>query len=109
VGHVRPGEFFGEMSLLTGEPRTATVVAATDTLTYEISKADMDSIFLTRPQLAESMSRVVAKRRLANDDAYARASAPEKAEHEATLARQIAEKIHRFFGAVFEMGVGAGA
>jgi CRP-like cAMP-binding protein len=109
VGHIRPGEFFGEMSLLTGEPRTASVVAATDTLTYQISKADMDSIFLARPQLADSMSRLVAKRRLANDDAYAKASAPEKAEHEATLARQIADKIHHFFGAVFEMGAHANA
>jgi len=109
VGHVRPGEFFGEMSLLTGEPRAATVVAATDTLAYEVSKSDMDSIFLNRPQLADDMSRVVAKRRLQNDDAYAKASAPEKAQHEATLARQIAEKIHRFFGAVFEVAARSGA
>lgn len=102
VGHVRSGEYFGEMSLLTGDARAATIVAATDTLIYQVTKADMDAVFLKRPQLAEVMSRVVAKRRLANDAAYLRATAPEQDRHEATLAAQIMAKIRVFFGAVFE-------
>jgi small-conductance mechanosensitive channel/CRP-like cAMP-binding protein len=102
VGHVRAGEFFGEMSMLTGEPRTATVAAATDTLIYQITKADMDTIFLQRPELAEHMSHVVAKRKLANDAAYLRATAVEKEQQQATLARQILHRIRTFFGAALD-------
>jgi len=102
VGQIRAGEFFGEMSLLTGEPRTASVVAATDTLVYELTKANMDAIFEIRPELAENISHIVAKRRLANDAAYARATAVEQAAQETSLAREILNKIRGFFSGVFE-------
>ncbi|MBV9120290.1 MAG: mechanosensitive ion channel family protein [Chloroflexi bacterium] len=102
VGHIGAGEFLGEMSLLTGEPRTATILAATDALAYEIKKVDMDTIFKARPEVIEDIGRIVAKRRVANDAAYARATEGEKQEHEATLARQIVDKIYLFFGSVFD-------
>ena len=41
VGQIEPGEFFGEMSLLTGEPRTASIVAGTDVIGHEITKDHM--------------------------------------------------------------------
>jgi small-conductance mechanosensitive channel len=44
VGRVEPGEFFGEMSLLTGETRLATVVTATDTVLYEVCKANLQKL-----------------------------------------------------------------
>lgn len=102
VGQIRAGEFFGEMSLLTGEPRSATVVAATDVLLYELTKSNMDSIFMQRPELAEDISLLVARRRLANDAAYARATASEQATQETSLAREILAKIRSFFSGVFE-------
>ncbi len=45
------GNFFGEISFLTGRPRTATVVAHTDTTLYEISKEDMEKIEESYPQI----------------------------------------------------------
>ena len=37
------------MSLLTGEPRSATVEAATDTVVYEITRADIEDLWLNVP------------------------------------------------------------
>lgn len=41
VGQIHPVRFLGEMSLLTGNARSATVVARTDSIIYEISRADL--------------------------------------------------------------------
>jgi len=37
VAELSPGQFFGEIALLTGEPRSTTVKAETDALVYEIT------------------------------------------------------------------------
>ena len=58
------GEFFGEMSLLTGEPRSATVTALGEILLYEITNADFAVILSARSELFESLSRLAAERRL---------------------------------------------
>jgi small-conductance mechanosensitive channel/CRP-like cAMP-binding protein len=65
VTRLGPGEFFGEMSLLTGEPRSATVVALTDVCVHELAKDDLSPIMTTRPALANELARVLATRQLA--------------------------------------------
>lgn len=97
VGQIHAGEFLGEMSLLTGEPRTATINAATDTLVYEITKEAIAALFERRPELIATMSKVIAKRKLANTEAYARATTTEREEQHDTLARQIMNRIRNFF------------
>src|SRR5262249_4821873 len=80
LGHLEPGEFFGEMSFLTGDPRPATVLAATDVVAYEITKQDLDPIVRGRPALAEVIGRVVAERHMSEQRAFAAdAAAPEAA------------------------------
>lgn len=64
VSAIQPGEFFGEMSLLTGEPRSATVVAVTDAIVYEIGKDDLNALLVGRPQIAVQIAQIVAARRL---------------------------------------------
>jgi len=57
--------FFGDMALLTGEPRTATAVAATDTRVLQIRKVDFDKLLDLDPTIAKEMLKVVAQRQAA--------------------------------------------
>jgi CRP-like cAMP-binding protein len=62
VGSLREGEFFGEMSLLTGERRKATVVAASEVHLVEISKEDIEPVIKANPDLLEKLSAILAQR-----------------------------------------------
>ena len=102
VGHIQPGSFFGEMSLLTGAPRTATISAVTDALVYEITKPQMEALFERGgPEVEETLSRVIAERRLRNDAAYVDATRAEQEQQKAALAEQILLSIKGFFGDAF--------
>lgn len=62
VGNITAGQVFGEMSLLTGAPRSATVKALTGCLVHEVTSDDLSSFLKARPALAERLARVVAQR-----------------------------------------------
>ena len=62
-----PGEVFGEVSLLTGQRRTASVTAALDFVVYEIHREDLDPIVKRRPEVAEGLAAVMAERQARND------------------------------------------
>lgn len=62
VARLRAPDFFGEMSLLTGEPRKATVIAETDVEAWRVEKDAMQTILAARPAVAEAISRLVAAR-----------------------------------------------
>jgi small-conductance mechanosensitive channel/CRP-like cAMP-binding protein len=75
VAVIEPGGFFGEMSMLTGEPRTATVRAIDDVRVLELPSEQFRQIALERPGLIEHISNVVTARRAELDDARAAAAA----------------------------------
>ena len=62
VATTSAGGYFGEMSLLTGQPRTATVSAMTDCVLLEISAVDFRRIALAQPEVLEQVTAVVAER-----------------------------------------------
>jgi len=62
VACVAPGDFFGEMSLLTGEKRNATAVATEETDCYTLAKADLVALLRERPALAEEISAMLVDR-----------------------------------------------
>jgi small-conductance mechanosensitive channel len=64
---IAPGEVFGEMSLLTGQPRSATITAALHSLIYEIHRVDLDPILQRRPEVAEGLAAVMAEYQARND------------------------------------------
>ncbi len=53
VHTLKEGDFFGEISVLTGKPRTATLVAAEYVEVLELSKANLDAITKTHPQVRQ--------------------------------------------------------
>lgn len=56
------GEFFGEMALITDEPRSATVIAETDVETIALSKLDFDKFLEKNPQIALNLTRIITRR-----------------------------------------------
>ncbi len=60
------GDVFGEMSLLTGAPRSATVAAATDAVLFEISDHHIRPILQRRPSLADELGSIIGQRQNAN-------------------------------------------
>jgi len=71
VASIDAGGFFGEMSLLTGEARSASVRAATDVNALEITADRFRQLALARPALVEHVAEVVASRRERLDQARA--------------------------------------
>ncbi len=94
-----PGAFFGEISLLTGEPRTATVVASTETLVYEITKEHMSRALDLRPELAQALCDAAAERRLKQNASTKQGGAT--SDTGPSLSAQILGQMRAFFGRVF--------
>src|ERR1700737_3095638 len=65
VGALAAGDCFGEISLLTGEPRSATVLATLDCEVIEIEQETVGILLREHPELAESLSDTVVARRSA--------------------------------------------
>lgn len=63
VARLGRGEFFGEMSALTGEPRSASVTAADDLELLVVHKAAFQRMLTARPALAQEMAEIVEARR----------------------------------------------
>lgn len=64
VAQLRQGQFFGEMSLMTGEKRTATVKAESRVELYEIDHESFASVLLGHEAVAKQMSAILAERQL---------------------------------------------
>ncbi len=62
INRLRSGDIFGEMSLLTGEPRSATVIAATAMELYRLDQSNFGQILTQSPYLALALSRTLARR-----------------------------------------------
>src|SRR5438477_8658427 len=60
-----PGEFFGDMAVLTGEPRSATASASTDVRLLELRKEDFDVLVATSVGVMRGMMRVMVERQAA--------------------------------------------
>jgi small-conductance mechanosensitive channel/CRP-like cAMP-binding protein len=99
VAHLEPGEFFGEMSLLTGARRSATVSALTEAVVYEIRKHPLQHLMAQRPELAEHLSRILAERQLLTRQALDQREDSQGSEEIDSLARQLLGRMRDFLGA----------
>jgi CRP-like cAMP-binding protein len=92
------GSFFGEMGLMTGAPRSASVVAKTDMECYRLDKEMFEEILHRRPGIAEEISQVLAVRK-AEQNSLIQGMSAESASRDATQhSGEILATIKRFFG-----------
>src|SRR6202171_3900074 len=100
VGGLRPGDCFGEMSLLTGERRSATVRAEGDCYVMEISKPVMAEVLRDSPQCLEQLSELLARRKMENEGILKDAAIPAD---QAGKAREYKASFLKRLQAVFEL------
>jgi CRP-like cAMP-binding protein len=87
-----PGDHFGEMSLMTGAPRSATVTTLEETRLLEIGKAAFRELLARRPELVESLGAALQLRLAEREQAVA-----EQASRAATEPPDVFQKIREFF------------
>ena len=83
------GDFFGEMSLMTGEPRRATVVAKSDAECYVIDRALFQQILRNNATLADEIGKLLSEREMKNKierEGLSAEAARKSTDHQALLA-----------------------
>jgi small-conductance mechanosensitive channel/CRP-like cAMP-binding protein len=96
VAHIHPGECFGEMSLLTGDRRSATIRANSESIVYEVGKKPISRIMERRPALVETLSQVLAQRQLSTELMLNEADQRRKEEEIEGFASQLIERMRAF-------------
>ncbi len=100
VARLGPGACFGEMSLLTGEPRSSTCLAAEDCEILCLDRESFEVLLQDNPAVAQSMSEILAaraqatKEKLAHERDTALRRKPQEAE---SGAQKILDKIRTIF------------
>ncbi len=92
IARLHRGDFFGEMSLLTGEPRSATIVATEDTRVMCVDRAAFGEILRAHPEVAQALSHALAER---TENLRAREAGPTGA--------SVAAESSRIFGRLREL------
>ena len=95
VARLTSGQFFGEMSLLTGERRSATVMADGDVEVVRVSKQDFTSLLESDSELAGKLAAVLEKRLSERHALMAVSKSGLPAPENRTM---LATRIRRFFG-----------
>jgi len=62
LSRIGAGNFFGELALLTGKKRSATILALTDTSLFEISKDIITEFITNQPEVAKKLSNALKNR-----------------------------------------------
>jgi CRP-like cAMP-binding protein len=99
LARLMEGQFFGEMALLTGEPRSATVAALTDVDVFTIDKAGFHDVLVKNPAIAVDISAILSERQEAllhaKGDVTAKFGAVDSA---GELKQRILDRIRSYFG-----------
>jgi len=92
------GSFFGEMGLMTGARRSATVMAKNDVECYRLDKEMFEEILRARPAIAEGMAQVMATRKAEQDIALHHLDEELARQRIPQQGHEILSTIRRFFG-----------
>jgi small-conductance mechanosensitive channel/CRP-like cAMP-binding protein len=91
------GDYCGEMSLLTGEPRTATVKARTDCEVWEVGKETLADVLAENRALLEQLSELLAKRKMEVEGIVAALGETERKETADRYKEGFLQRLYGFF------------
>jgi len=97
VGELSVGEFFGEMSLLTGEPRLVSVTAQTNTEVVVVHKAELAALLTHNAEIVEALSMALVARSKQTADRVALAN-EQRANQSAPQSTALRDRMRAFFG-----------
>jgi CRP-like cAMP-binding protein len=98
IAQLGKGRYFGEMGLLTGEARTATVVAVDEVECYRLGRQAFQEMLKERPEIARDVAAELARRRLELVAAKENLDSEARHEREGQAARDLLNRIRVFFG-----------
>lgn len=97
VNRLCAGAVFGEMSLLTGDPRNATVTAVVETVVYEINKAMIEPYLREHPLLLEHIENLLTERKLQNIEFMKKIDKHKETDVPKNILIEVQQQIRRFF------------
>jgi len=95
---LQAGSVFGEMGMLTGEPRRATVSAKSDIECYRLDKAGFEDIIRSRPTIANEMTAILVQRESQLEQAKEAIGLEAEVRDQARKHANILGRIQAFFG-----------
>lgn len=98
IDTLQGGHFVGEMGLMTGAPRSATVIARTEMLSYRLDKESFQKVLDKRPALAEEISELLVRRRYVLDNLQQELDDESAAQQLARQQNKLLDRIRSFFG-----------
>jgi CRP-like cAMP-binding protein/small-conductance mechanosensitive channel len=98
VAVLRAPSFFGEMGLMTGEPRSATIVAVTDVECYRLDREAFQKVVAERPEVALELSECLAERRVTLDAAVGETPLGDRQTRVGMEKYRLLGSIRSFFG-----------
>ncbi|KPA18088.1 membrane protein containing Mechanosensitive ion channel MscS [Candidatus Magnetomorum sp. HK-1] len=92
-------EIIGEMALITGKPRSCSIISLTESTLFEISKHDMIPLIHSHPEIAEKLNTIIYRREI-KTGIKKKEHTPQKQEPLSNYS-QLIEKIKSFFDMIF--------
>ncbi len=98
VNVLTKGNFFGEMGMMTGAPRSASVIANTDVECYRLDKEAFAGIMQARPGLADEITHILVERRAQLDSVLHNLDEQTRRQEKSSQHNELLETVKRFFG-----------
>ncbi len=98
VGTLEAPNFFGEMALMTGSAREATVIALEDIQCLRVDREAFGALLERRPEIASEVADVLAERRVALEVAREHLNAADRHSRVLGERAQILNAVQKFFG-----------
>jgi CRP-like cAMP-binding protein len=98
VASLGPGNFFGEMSLLTGAVRTASIQVREDAECIVIDRENFRSILVNKPSIAEALSQILSERKAQLDAQREKLDTATLERRKKDESSRLLSNIREFFG-----------